>query len=467
MPTGKSLISMFPRRSPRFPGCGPGLMPMPVAGLVTEPVSDDLSLDREPPVILLTPDPLWRNTCLQKVAHIPSGYTYLAQLMGHDMGSSVPLDSVPYVLRGDGPAPAPARRRYNLIENPLTLETVYGPGPTLLSHLYDPDTMLFRLVPGTALTKVHTTDTRVLIRSLYDERNRDTLMLHELTVAVMQYHNRVARLLLDKGQTPARAYARARNHVVRVWHGILDQDLLPRLVHPDIAALDAAALPAVWQLDETTLLIGLFRAFHAMPLGLYTFARPGDPARTGSGPHPIGRLMKKGYGVSDAERFWKVGWEAFLGAGGDGPRTGISLSVDRALKMPAGLLAALDAQSSSAARPLRLTTPDVREMIARLPGGWPARISAEALAQDFVAAHPTAPVLPTADALGRGPLYQVLMAEAQLHGQMGGFGPLGSAVLRASITGSIARVVLTEEDATLAVLDKPRTMLDLITLVRS
>lgn len=132
---------------PSGPGCcghraghfTSGLLPMP--GLVGDAAAE---MPREPPQILLIVDSVWRNACLQRVGQIPAGYTDLAQLMGHDMGNSVAVDAHPHVA----PVGSAPLRRYNVIENPLCLETIYGARPIQPGALYDPETLLFRLQPG-------------------------------------------------------------------------------------------------------------------------------------------------------------------------------------------------------------------------------------------------------------------------------------------------------------------------------
>ncbi|UFS66669.1 hypothetical protein LO749_19390 [Paracoccus denitrificans] len=463
-------------RNLRAPGAGQGGCPMGCAplmgslrdmGALASPLSqadDRPDIGQRLPQILLNTTPDWRAACLELTAHIPSGYTYLAQLMGHDMGSSVPADSVPYARREGGVGPA---RRYNLIDNPLTLETVYGPGPAMLTHVYDPETCLFRLTRGARLARLYARaagassdpDPRP-IRALYDERNRDSLMLHELTVAWMQFHNRLARHLMAEGQEPFRAYVLARAHALRCWHGILAGDLLPRFLHPKIAALDGDALPGCWALDETTLLHGLCRAFHALPLAAYHLGR--------SGLHNLGTLLKRGYAPSEAETDWHIDWPLFLGASPGAPLTGISASVAPELRAPvtAAAVIALDNRSAAEAGSLRPGNDPIRAAIAALPGDWPTRIAPARLADDFAAAHPQAPIRIDAEGLEWGPLYQFLMVEAQLHGRLGGFGPLGSALLRGSVLGSIRRVVLAPETEATAGLPRPATMLELITLAR-
>jgi len=428
--------------------------------------SDDRrDIDQRKPWILLRSDPQWRAACLSRVAHIPSGYTYLAQLMGHDLGSSVEAASVPWSRGAEDDTAATPPVRYNLIDNPLTLETVYGPGPAMLAHVYDPETWLFRLTPGARLARIYARGLNAVsdpdprpIRALYDERNRDSLMLHELVVAWMQFHNRNARALMAQGIEPYRAYVLARTHAVRCWHRIVTEDLLPRFLHPEIAALPAP--PRACELDETTLLHGLCRAFHALPLAAYALGR--------SGLHNLGTLLKRGYAVSEAETDWRIDWPLFFGARPGGPRSGMSASVAPELRAPvtAAAIIALDTRSAAEARPLRLGNARIGAARAALPGDWPARLTAARLAADFAAAHPEAPVALDADALEWGPLYQFLMVEAQVHGQQGGFGPLGSALLAASVAGSIRRVVMAAEGPREAGLPRPASMLELINLVR-
>lgn len=72
--------------------------------------SDDRAdIAQREPWILLRADPQWRAACLARVAQIPSGYTYLAQLMGHDMGSSAQADSAPGRAARVRTAPRPCR----------------------------------------------------------------------------------------------------------------------------------------------------------------------------------------------------------------------------------------------------------------------------------------------------------------------------------------------------------------------
>lgn len=439
------------------------------------PDDTDAPPRRMPPDLLMNPPVGWRAVCQDRVAKIPVGYTYLAQLLGHDMGQSVPLDTVPFVdrLRGVQPVAEPlagiqkgvqptsgvqgttarAPTRYNLIENPLTLETIYGPGPTMLGHLYDPETMMFRIRKGEVLAEVfmvasHTRPDggNLQLRALYDERNRDTLMLHELAVAWMQFHN----LCLGRlGATGFDGYATVRNHAVHVWHRIILNDLLPRFCH--------SSNLTVPPLDETTLQHGLFRAFHSMPLDSYPLIGVAQGA-------PLRDILRRSHRTTEAERLgWSVDWPGFLGDSADGPRSGISPSQAEGLDAAGLNLAHRDLATARQTRPNRLLQSQLAPWVRNLPEPWQSRLRADRLAQDFNSRFGNGAALVSGHSLTEGPVYGFLAVEAMLHGEDGGFGPFGSALLRASVEASIHRVRKGHPNPALPA---PFNMLDLITLTR-
>ena len=402
---------------------------------------------------------IWRRQTMEGRRHIPAGYTYLAQLMGHDIGSSVRLSHLPWVAPSDAEGPAGAVG-HNLIENPLTLETVYGPGPGFATHLYDPRTLRFRLDPHARIANTFGQGDG-MIRALYDERNRDTPMLHELTVAIMQCHNRCAERLSEAGLSPMEAYGLSRAHLVKRWHHILRHDLLPVFVDPETAQ---GPLDPAFALDEVTLLHGLFRTFHALPLRHYPM--------TARSVQRLPDLMKSGFQPSDAESFgWTIDWPFFFARPDDDvtlgtmpkPLTGLCFSAERRLMGPLGrCLMVADQDSARRMGALRIDSDEMKEARQHLRDDTaaPDRLAAG------IAAMPGAPEV-TAEMFAKAPIFVALLAEAQLSGPEGRFGPLGAALLKASMDASMARVRFapaTEDRlAELAdLLPQPETMLALI-----
>lgn len=384
-------------------------------------------------------DPIWRDHCL-KTAVLPAGYTYLAQLMGHDLGNSVARASMPHVPHpnSDESSDDTNSQSYNLIENPLTLETVYGKGPTGLPYLYDPRTLMFQLPAGAlwpAFFKIP--GHRTAFPLIADMRNRDTVMLLQLTTAWMQYHNCVARGLIQQehgtDSNLPKAYFReifadARAIVLQTWHQIILADLLPRICHPDVLALPKDALDQTLLLDEVSVLNGVMRAFHALPLRQYSL-------ESGS-LRPFDQL-----GETAIKTRWRIDWDHFFSPTARN-KTAISASYSSQFKGANGAgIAFADLASAIKAGPLHGFSPEILTAQTKLPQALQNDLSATALTQLFNAEIIGAHAVSEAE-LAQSPLFLLLMLEAQFHGSNGGFGPFGSALLRRYLEHARKQVVM-------------------------
>jgi hypothetical protein len=206
---------------------------------------------------------------------IPSGYTYLLQFVAHDMvHSAIPL-SVAGTL---GAGTANARRV------PLRLETLYGSGPVGSPHIYaldapndDRRTKLrlgrmrwkekepasgcpFRDIARTGAENVTGIDRSIagmrvaLTEALVaDPRNDDHAVMSQLTALLALLHNSLIDHVRrqETGDGPnarfGAAYRRflcVREAVTLIYHNILRNDLLRRLIHPSIYAAYAGVGPS-------------------------------------------------------------------------------------------------------------------------------------------------------------------------------------------------------------------------------
>ena len=390
----------------------------------------------------------WREAC--KIdAQIPAGYTYLSQLMGHDLGKTLPASAVPWTAHhADETLP---NQRYNLMENPLTLETIYGKGPSGTQGLYHAHTCLFRIEKGARLAlNVRYTLSEAAEPLLADLRNRDTLMLHKLAVLWMQYHNKIARLIMqaegfDETSHVQRAYffgvfTRARIIVLKAWHAVVLQDILPAMLHPAAMSLSSADLERVFLLEDIPVLNGVMRAFHALPLARY---------RLNSGQEsPFSQLRA---GEVGELRNWRLDWRQFFGPNATN-KTGFSASYSRLFTVLSGRsIMAADLKSAIMALPFDHVHADVINAHAHLPNALNRDISAGELERLFneKAAETGAQGLP-AGSFTQIPLFLLLMLEAQFYGQNGGLGPFGSGLLRRFLTHKISSIT-TGGDATNAV----------------
>ncbi|MBM1691603.1 hypothetical protein [Sulfitobacter geojensis] len=409
----------------------------------------------------------WRNHCLTGKEKIPAGYTYFGQLIGHDLGRSLPLEQVPHVDRGrgvqenNGDDYGPSR--YNAIENPLTLETIYGGGPAMLPHLFDQKTKLFRIVDSNRIS-VSLVQNDPSIRALYDSRNRDTNILHRLAAAVMKFHNKVARQMMvyiDDEEDDAKdrnllAYTLARAHVLNVWHELIENDWLPQFVDPNVAKMTVVDIQSLPALDETSLLHGLFRSFHALPRRKYKFPELKKLSAL---------LLKSPDDEEHPAVGWSIDWPLFFDRSRDGTRTGLCASFAPDFASVNGTkISELDLITAGLTNPLRLDSIAIQNIIAKMQPDLQKQLTSKALASAFTeqCAGGLGQTL-TAQDVTKSPLFMVLLIEAQIYGDEGRFGPLGSILLNRAITGAIAKVQSKAAVSENWDLPHPKTMLELIT----
>ena len=204
---------------------------------------------------------------------IPAGYTYLAQMAGHDI-----LHSVPGAI--DVTVAQPATR--NLRNVRLVLDTIYGRGPATSPAAYagskKPGGQRTRLrlgrcradgarpaggpaldIPRTQCPHLDNLPDRGATEALLaDPRNDVNLLLSQLTVMFHLLHNRAEAKFAaqdeesgnrDRDRT-ARRFAKARKAAAFVFRRIVENDLMPRLLTPASLKRLRAALSTGKFLDD-------------------------------------------------------------------------------------------------------------------------------------------------------------------------------------------------------------------------
>lgn len=198
---------------------------------------------------------------------IPSGYTYLLQFIAHDLvHSAIPLS----VAGGLGRGTSNARR------TPLRLETLYGSGPVGSPHIYaldapndDRRTKLrlgrmrwkeneptsgcpFRDIARAQAENVTGIDRSIagvraaLTEALVaDPRNDDHAVMSQLTALFALLHNGLVDII-RRHEGSARPNARfgaaykrflcARGALTAIYHNIIRNDLMRRVLHPAVHA---------------------------------------------------------------------------------------------------------------------------------------------------------------------------------------------------------------------------------------
>ena len=229
---------------------------------------------------------------------IPSGYTYLLQLVAHDAVQT----SVPFWTAADlGLASR------NLRSSPLVLDTLYGGGPNGSTVAYRPagqnsaDRTVLRLgryhsmTTGKAATAAEcpfrdfARINRDPVTAAPDElqpmnfdlqdvtciansRNDDNIVLAQLVALFANVHGAIARQLqvARPGARPEAVFGYAQVAMQRIYHAIIAQDLLKKILHPEVLeALRGRAADDprwLWQTDQMPLEFthGAFRIGHAM-----------------------------------------------------------------------------------------------------------------------------------------------------------------------------------------------------------
>jgi hypothetical protein len=294
---------------------------------------------------------------------VPSGYTYFAQLIAHDLvHSSMALshnNGHIYGLR-------------NVRDTPLRLETIYGGGPTECPHAYQPEgdvpcpaaatPFRVRMRLGEARPNPDDNSPRDLLKDIArgsiagndskssgytealigDPRNDSHAILSQLVVVFHRLHNTIVRKLHESNSLKPtgdcfadaqRIFIAAQTACVLVYRNIIRCDLLPRILHPNV--LMAYKEPARfvgprnvktfhdWHIP-VEFANGFFRFPHAMIRPRYLFNV--QPSAQGPAEHRfsigaiLDRTSEKSPTKMPLEEMWLIDWDYFFGVRTDDPR---------------------------------------------------------------------------------------------------------------------------------------------------
>ncbi|MGH2899396.1 MAG: peroxidase family protein, partial [Solirubrobacteraceae bacterium] len=171
---------------------------------------------------------------------LPAGFTYLAQFIDHD----ITFDPTSKLQRDNDPAAL-----VNFRTPRLDLDSLYGSGPADQPYLYDWSCQAYpgvKLLVGTdpppasgtdppnaALDLPRNAQGRALIG---DARNDENLIVSQLHLLFITFHNRVVDLLAARERSsPGVEILEQAQRLVR-WHyqWIVVHDVLPRIIGDDV-----------------------------------------------------------------------------------------------------------------------------------------------------------------------------------------------------------------------------------------
>lgn len=267
---------------------------------------------------------------------LPPVYTYFGQFVNHDIsapvGDVVTLATPPEamgVITDELPPGLDRSRRaepevilgnfVNEQADPLALDSLYGDGPDSadpgIRALYEDDRKRFRLgvtrrePPKVFVEKgkdpkrvIHATGAPDILRKngkplLADHRNDENLIISQLHLALLLFHNKAVKALEPDVPDPADCFDRARRLVTLHYHWLILNDFLPNLLSPTAFKVPLAQRPQKLPAARTVPLeftTAAFRFGHSMVGSAYDFN-----ANFGRG----GRLERDGASLTELFTF--------------------------------------------------------------------------------------------------------------------------------------------------------------------
>jgi hypothetical protein len=254
-------------------------------------------------------------------AGFPAGYAYFAQFVTHDLHFATDPDLYP---RRDVPQ-LPWRRRR------LALDSLYGDGPADDPFLYgegvgplaDWRLRIGRFGPapiprdGVRPRGGCPADPRAP-QCGADERNDENPVVAQLAGLFMRLHNRALDRLTGYGD-PAERFAAARAVTEATFRRLVFDDLLPRLLRPDVKALyDAGgALDAAFaaQTDDMPVEFthAIARVGHSLVRPDYAMGPDVNDGRPINVAYMLRHTVRRDPEGFRRGRLWRVDWTAFFG----------------------------------------------------------------------------------------------------------------------------------------------------------
>jgi Animal haem peroxidase len=386
--------------------------------------------------------------------HTPrAAFTYFAQFLGHDLTHDPTPLAGPYSEPEETP---------NFRTASFDLDHVYGGGPKKSPYLYEGETgtETFKIgatIPGGYRRDLPVRHGRVLIGDLEDTRNLDNLILRQLHVLFLKFHNEAIRQLETNSALAAASeslpagslFERARRLVCWHYQWIIRHDFLPRILHSDVWNRQQHRMrrqPGSSFSIPVEFSLAAFRFGHSMVCNAY-------PLNCRQRRVPIEELMALGQAAAPISDNYLIEWGTFLDglpfSGAPVSSNFIDTSLNRAMHglSPGTIRLANELESPNPSNlPVRTLLRGAR---AQLPSGQEV---ADALVKEgkvrsddsLTTSQLTADTLDrSGSALRRGklaqnsPLFYYFLKEASLKGAGVSLGPIGSHIVSEAIQGAL------------------------------
>jgi len=382
------------------------------------------------------------------------GFTYFGQFIAHDLTHDITPITGPY---------SEPERTPNYRTPSFDLDHIYGGGPQESSYLYEGE-------PGAETFKIGATtptgyprdlplkDETVLIGDLQDRRNLDNLILRQLHVVFLKFHNEAIKQVGSEPAftsleelAPGTLFERAQRLVRWHYQWIIRHDFLPRILHTGVwnyQKLRNIRRPEPEKSYSVPIEFSLaaFRFGHSMVRNAYRLNCRQKRV-------VIGDLMALGQSASPIPDDYLIEWGTFFdGMPTSGPEASsnyIDTSISRAMHgLAPGTIRLSDSRESPDPSNLPVRTL-LRGARAGLPSGQEVaeallaqgrikpndRLTSAQLTQDTC--NQSGTVLHQKGLEQNTPLFYYLLKEAELNGEGVALGPIGSHIVSEVIQGAL------------------------------
>ncbi len=358
---------------------------------------------------------------------LPAGYTYVGQFVDHD----ITFDPTSVLERRNDPDALVSFRTPR-----FDLDSLYGSGPVDDPFLYDQEDPVKLLIGQNVdgASEPEDLPRNAQGRALLgDPRNDFHVIISQLTVAFLRFHNAVVDHLRDRFFPAAELFAEAQR--LTRWHyqWVVIEDYLRRIVGPDVLDRVLVDDPAGggrraelryfrWRRQPflpVEFSAAAFRFGHSQIRASYVLNPELDPipiVRPTLTPNPLGHLG----GFRRLPRRWKIGWDLFFEVGGSRPQ--LSRRIDARMTGPLFRLPPMFDQGRRSLAFLDM----LRGKALGLPSG-------QAVAAAMGTSRPD-----NLGLAGETPLWYYLLRESEVEHEGRRLGPTGATIVAEVLIGLLA-----------------------------